>query len=148
MQWFCLCSQIWFTGKCIGRFGFLGHCFLPWVPEVFLAQRMEMAAKGRWHCTSVIETWPTPETAQEKPLAPRVTAFLQIRWNWNNGLMAGCFHFSCRCCMTTNVPPSHLEFTPSSDQQEELINFKFLQYVSFVIFWFYFLTHLILSRKT
>ena len=25
---------------------------VPWVPEVFLARRMEMAAEGRWHCTS------------------------------------------------------------------------------------------------
>ena len=31
---------------------------LPWVPEVYLAR----------------ETWPTPETAQEKPLAPKVSA--------------------------------------------------------------------------
>ena len=29
---------------------------VPWVPEVSLAGRMEMAAEGRWHCTSAEAT--------------------------------------------------------------------------------------------
>ena len=45
----------------------------PWVPEVFLA---EMAAEG----------WPTPETAQEKPLAPRVVSPKSTSWRRQNTL--------------------------------------------------------------
>ena len=53
---------------------------VPWVPDVFSrAQRLGIlrfasAAEGRRHerRTASIQTWPIPETAHEKPLAPRV----------------------------------------------------------------------------
>ena len=67
-----------FVNIAVSCFHACGCRRLPCVPEVFVA-------RGRQKYFTVHETWPTPETAQEKPLAPRVIAAMAlplIRCRW------------------------------------------------------------------